>query len=366
MPWDICTPSWRELFIILWIFLHQANAAQSYIDDASPYVKYTGTWLTAVGPDHFFNTTHYTKVKGSTASLTFTGAIQVRLFGVGITNPAVDSMVGIIFDGTSISVSIARDENHYLRQTIWDSGTNLDPNVSHTLTCVKTSADGGDMDLYVDTFVLTPPDSTTVPVSGATSRIGCYCPCIGTTSVTQTTSIIDSRSSSGSSTTSGSVTADHSTLSNIVLDLPIGSDDSISPTAGTNSTSEAITKDIGMSNAAKIGIALGALVFICLCSAIFFLLSRRKRVSDSFTHLSPYPPDEINSVGCHDPECGELERRTLAGPGIQQWRRGIDRDAVHGLNHASGTTAFTGSLPDPSLYVTGPPPYSARSTSSDS
>ncbi|KAG8751669.1 hypothetical protein FRC14_007682 [Serendipita sp. 396] len=121
-----------------------------------------------------------------------------------------------------------------------------------------------------------------------------------------------------------------------------------------------------MSNAAKIGIALGALVFICLCSAIFFLLSRRKRVSDSFTHLSPYPPDEINSVGCHDPECGELERRTLAGPGIQQWRRGIDRDAVHGLNHASGTTAFTGSLPDPSLYVTGPPPYSARSTSSDS
>ncbi|KAG8811768.1 hypothetical protein FRC18_003292, partial [Serendipita sp. 400] len=133
MPWRICPALWRELFIISWILLYQATAAQNFIDDASTYVKYTGTWLTAVGPDRFFNTTHYTKVKGSTASLTFTGAVQVRLFGLGITNPAVDSMVGIIFDGTSISVSIARDETH-LRMTIWDSGTNLDPNVNHTLT----------------------------------------------------------------------------------------------------------------------------------------------------------------------------------------------------------------------------------------
>ncbi|KAG8848172.1 hypothetical protein FRB91_011117 [Serendipita sp. 411] len=375
MPWSVCPASWREVFIILWIFLHQANAAQSYIDDASPYVKYTGTWLTAVGPDHFFNTTHYTKVKGSTASLTFTGAIQVRLFGVGITNPAVDSMVGIIFDGTSISVSIARDENHYLRQTIWDSGTNLDPNVSHTLTCVKTSADGGNMDLYVDTFVLTPPDGTTVPVSGTTVPVsGATVPASGTTpttttSVTQTTSIIDSRPSSSPLTTRGSATADHSTLSNIALGLPIGSDDSMSPTAGVASTSETaniIAKDTGMSNAAKTGIALGALVFICLCSAIFFLLSRRKRISDSFTHLNPYRLDEINSDGCHDAGCKEPEQRTLAGPGIQQWRRGMDTDAVHGMNRASGTSTFTGSLPDPSLHVTGPPPYSDHSTSSDS
>ncbi|KAG8798085.1 hypothetical protein FRC18_008762, partial [Serendipita sp. 400] len=329
------------------------NAAQKIIDDTSPSVEYTGTWLTAVGPDRFLNhTTHYTKVKGSTASLTFTGAVQVRLFGLGITNPVVDPMVDIIFDGTRISVSIARDEAH-LRMTIWDSGTDLDPNVKYTLRCIKTSADGGDMDLYVDAFILTLPDSTTVSVSGGTPT--------AITSVTQTTSVINS----SSPMTNVSIAADHSTISNIALDLPI----STSPTASTTPTSETtniITKDTGMSNVAKIGIALGVFAFICLCSAILFLLGRRKRVSDSFTHLNPYPLDDSNLTGRQDAECGEVERRMLPTPGILPWSRGIDTDAIYGLNRASGANAFTEGIPEIIPNVTGPPPYSPRSTSSSS
>ncbi|KAG8813898.1 hypothetical protein FRC18_002226 [Serendipita sp. 400] len=358
MPRRICLALLRRVFIISWILLFHATAAQHFIDDASTYIKYTGTWLTTVGPDFYFNTTHYTKVKGSTVSLTFRNAVRVRLVGSGITNPAVDASVGIIFDGTSYSVSIATDEQH-LRKAIWDSGTTttLDPNVNHTLTCVKTSADGGDMDLYIDAFVLSLPDGTSVPVSGATSTT--------TTSLTQTTSILGS----SLSMTNVSVAADHSTISSIALDLPVGSNDTTLVTtspASTASISETITKDTGMSNAAKIGIALGALVFICLCPAIFFLLSRRKRVSDSFTHLSPYPPDDTNPTGCQDAECGEVGRRMLPTPEILQWRRGFDTDATYGLNRASGTSAFTGSIPETSLDVKGPPPYSPRPISPDS
>ncbi|KAG8813897.1 hypothetical protein FRC18_002225 [Serendipita sp. 400] len=241
--------------------------------------------------------------------------------------------------------------------TIWDSGTNLDPNVNHTLTCVKTSADGGDRDLYIDAFVLTLPNSTTVPVLGAAST--------DTTSATQTTYIVSSRPSM----TNGPITADHSTISNIALDPPIGSDDSMSPTAGIASTSETasiIAKDTGMSNAAKIGIALGALVFICLCSAIFFLLSRRKRASDSLKHLSSYHPDDTNSAGFQGSECGKAERGMPSASGILQWRRGVNADAVHDLDCASGTSAFTGSILETSLDVRGPPPYSPRSASSSS
>ncbi|KAG8778431.1 hypothetical protein FRC15_010816 [Serendipita sp. 397] len=344
MPWRIHLALWRGIFVISWILLHQANAQM--IDDTNPSITYTGTWLTTEGPNHINNTVHYTKVKGSALSLTFRNVVQVRLFGLGITNPTVDSMVGIIFDGIGILVNNFSDEGHF-RRVIWDSGTTLDPTVYHTLACVKTSADGDGMDLYIDAFGLTPFNSTTVPVVSTTLT--------ETTSVAQTTSGIVS----SSSMTNISVLVDHSTFSTIILGLPINSQDSASPTAGptstasTSETASIVTKGTGMSNAVKIGIALGTFVFICLCSAIFFLLGRQKRLSDSFKHLTPYQLGDNHSNGLQDTECGEMGR-------------GMDTDAVYGLNCTLGTSAVTGSIPETSLDAIGPPPYSVCSAGSDS
>lgn len=138
---------------------------------------------TASTLDRWNKTTHYTAVHGATASLTFTveylcptvgtllmsrlqGAVNVQYVGYamkGVASPALIPITLQPWHGRVIMVqSDASRPLDAQAQTILFSSDRLDPTETYTITITKTNATL-DIDLNIDSFVLTQLDPTSSP-----------------------------------------------------------------------------------------------------------------------------------------------------------------------------------------------------------
>lgn len=72
--------------------------------------------------------------------------------GYGIADMVTDPMMQVTFDGTVYAVDESRPASEVAQAIMWSSGT-LDPSVTHTIICTKTSVTGADMDLNIDAFM---------------------------------------------------------------------------------------------------------------------------------------------------------------------------------------------------------------------
>ncbi|KAG8840656.1 hypothetical protein FRB91_005826 [Serendipita sp. 411] len=301
-----------ELWVWITILL-QVLSSRAYnrtVDHSDPSIAYFGTWLTTNNSGIYYNTSHYTKVKGSYVTFAFTSAAQIHFMGLANPRIAVDTSIEIVLDGQTHVVNIYRQGSQSFQTILWSSGA-LDPTTKHAITCRKTSESNGDRDLYVNAFIMSipgvAPQSSSVGIStapgipSASSSLSSR-----STAINSTTFFGASATVTGSSTMISRITnavfsvgtpvyepvPTSESLSNVTIQAPIGGSSNSSTLPKTSS----------------IIIAFSAVGFISMIAAIYFYLRRRKRASQLLEahDTKGAPVDEQRAGQIEISESGQL------------------------------------------------------------
>ncbi|KAJ6453816.1 hypothetical protein C8R45DRAFT_631715 [Mycena sanguinolenta] len=121
------------------------------VDDSSPLVHYSGTWVSAGAPLEFNSTTKVSQVQGVTASITFEGT-SIAVFGtVALVNPP-DSSLDFVVDNsiTGTYTPPANMTTGVHHEQLWMSPSLT--NGTHTLTITQTQAQQAGV-IYLDYFL---------------------------------------------------------------------------------------------------------------------------------------------------------------------------------------------------------------------
>ncbi|KAG8819944.1 hypothetical protein FRC17_010297 [Serendipita sp. 399] len=359
------------LWILTVLLFHILGGVQSLhnvtIDDMDPSVTYVGTWLTAVRSERYMGTTHYTKVEGSYARFSFTGAIKVHYMGFGIRDRSLDARFAVTLDGKTEIGDGYRDVSERVQAILWSS-TELDPAKTHTIECRKISADNGG-DLNVDAFILTIPDSVTQTSSVRTSTIVASPSSVG--------SILTSGTTVNPAGSSGLASTPTSTLSNIVWSPSLSiitqyASGVTEPPLSGSVQIDGSSSPIPLSKSTVVGIVFASISVLCMIAAIFFYLGRRRtppkpleslytsafhtegaqkydqRVDDSASPV-PIQPSPKHERGAHD----EPEPASPLSSGNTQSRSNYLR--------ASNTEfEVVTDVPESTIWTPGPPAYTAQ------
>ncbi|KAG8757327.1 hypothetical protein FRC14_002149 [Serendipita sp. 396] len=293
MLWRMKFDSWIWIWImvILRVLSGGVYAAHNVtVDDADPSITYTGTWLTTDRTERYMSTSHFTRVQGSYATFSFTGATQIHFMGLGNTNTDVDTDIAIVLDGRTYTVDIYRAMSDHVQAILWSSDV-LDPNMTHTLECRKTSVDKGGRDLNVDAFVLTIPDVVApAPSSARTSTTTQANPSASSNSSSRSATALNTSNPSGvgaaiagASTVASGITSN--AASNIVWNPSLSTDTQYVPVPTLESHSDGnVEASIGgssgsdsLSKSAIASIVFGVIGLLCLIAIIFFYLGRRRK-----------------------------------------------------------------------------------------
>ncbi|KIM33308.1 hypothetical protein M408DRAFT_152610 [Serendipita vermifera MAFF 305830] len=272
---------------LLFISRGAQSTRNQTIDDTSKDIVYTGTWLSSrTLTDRINSTTHYTRVQGSYATYTFSGASALYFIGFGLSTANVDdgTVIDVVFDGVTNRVDQHRETRG--QSLIWSSGP-IDASRFHTIVCKKTSVNNGGFDLNIDAFILTIPDV----ISTATTSLGT----LVSTSSTGAPSSISSSTTASSTTITNSGTA--STLPVPSVGWVPTNDSSFTNTdISSASTSAASTASpTGPPTGAIAGGVIGAVSLLGLVALFFFLLGRRNRRGAS--SMSGYASDKRAGLG---------------------------------------------------------------------
>ncbi|KAG8851597.1 hypothetical protein FRB91_007637 [Serendipita sp. 411] len=259
------------------------------VDDADPSITYTGTWLTTDRTERYMSTSHYTRIQGSYATFSFTGATQIHFMGLGNTNTDVDTDIAIVLDGRTYTVDIYRAMSDHVQAILWSSDV-LDPTMTHTLECRKTSVDKGGRDLNVDAFILTILDVVAPAPSARTSTNTQANPSASSNSSSRSATALNTSNPSGvgatiagASTVASRITSN--AASNIVWNPSLGTDTQYVPVPTPESHSDGnVEASIGgssgsdsLSKSAIASIVFGVVGLFCLIAIIFFNLGRRRK-----------------------------------------------------------------------------------------
>lgn len=275
----------------LLLLVQRATALHNVtVDDMSSDIIYSGTWLKSSShEERYAGTTHYTKIKGSYASFSFTGAVKVYFMGLGIRNRTVDTTMTIALDGVATTVDQYR-AGSLVQAIMWSSG-DLDVHSTHTIRVQKTTDDDGCRDLNVDAFILTIPDETSSLVStSSTSKASTFL-------ISQSSGLVTEIPSSDASATVSALVWSPTELT--VAFAGLGSQAASSATIGEG-MGPVQSPQRAMSASTIVGTVLGSFAVICMLGAGCFLIGRyRRRESEELLPCSA-PSFQVVEKGVGD------------------------------------------------------------------